>query len=152
MSLTFLLLIAVLALIPCAAQPRRSGSGRSRQSVARIRIRPSTRAAPIDETAAEDAAESINAFAEYGIALQQRADFALKESKRQRRNADILRVELDSEALTYKKRQALEKQLAAAERAEVKNNADAMHLYAQAQVQYAKARKMEEKARNSAPI
>lgn len=152
MSLPILLLIAVLALIPCAAQPRRSGSERSRQRVARIRIHPSTRAAPMDETAAEDAAESINAFAEYGIALTQRADFAMKESKRQRRNADILRCELDSEALTYKKRQALEKQLAAAERAEVKNNADAMHLYAQAQVQYAKARKMEEKARNSAHI
>ena len=152
MSLTVLLLIAVLALIPCAAQPRRIGSGKSRQRVARIRIHPSTRAAPIDETAAEDMQETINAFAEYGIALTQRADFAMKESKRQRRNADILRCELDSEALTYKKRQALEKQLAAAERAEVKNNADAMHLYAQAQVQYAKARKMEEKARNSAPI
>lgn len=152
MSLTVLLLIAVLALIPCAAQQRRSGSGRSRQRVARIRIRPSTHAAPMDETAAEDMQETINAFAEYGIALTQRADFAMKESDRARRNADILRVELDSEALTYKKRQALEKQLAAAERAEVKNNADAMHLYAQAQVQYAKARKMEEKARNSAPI
>ena len=152
MSLTVLLLIAVLALIPCAAQPRRNSSGRSRQRMARIRIHPSTRAAPIDETAAEDAAESINAFAEYGIALTQRADFALKESKRQRRNADILRVELDSEALTYKKRQTLEKQLAAAERAEVKNNADAMRLYAQAQVQYAKARKMEEKARENTCI
>ena len=152
MSLTILLLIAVLALIPCAAQPRRSGSGRSRQRVARIRIHPSTRAAPMDDTAAEDAAESINAFAEYGIALTQRADFAMKESKRQRRNADILRVELDSEALTYKKRQELEKQLAAAERAEVKNNADAMRLYAQAQIQYTKARKMEEKARKNAYI
>lgn len=152
MPLTVLLLIAVLALIPCAAQPRRSGSGRSRQRVARIRIHPSTRAAPIDETADEDMQETINAFAEYGIALTQRANFAMKESDRARRNADILRVELDSEALTYKKRQALEKQLAAAERAEVKNNADAMRLYAQAQIQYAKARKMEEKARNSAPI
>ncbi len=152
MSLTVLLLIAVLALIPCATQPLRNGSGRSRQRVAHIRIQPSTRAAPMDETAAEDAAESINAFAEYGIALTQRADFALKESKRQRRNADILRCELDSGALTYKKRQTLEKQLAAADRAEVKNNADAMRLYAQAQVQYAKARKMEEKARKSAYI
>ena len=146
MSLPILLLIAVLALIPCAAQPRRSGSGRSRQRVARIRIQPSTRSAPIDETAAEDMQETINAFAEYGIALTQRADLALKESKRNRRNADVLRCELDSEALTYKKRQTLEKQLTAAERAEVKNNADAMRLYAQAQVQYAKARKMEEKA------
>lgn len=146
MSLTVLLLIAILSLIPCAAQPRRRGSGRSRQRVARIRIHPSTRAAPMDETAAEDMQETINAFAEYGIALTQRANFAMKESDRARRNADILRVELDSEALTYKKRQALEKQLAAAERAEVKNNADAMRLYAQAQIQYAKARKMEEKA------
>ena len=117
MSLTVLLLIAVLALIPCAAQPRWSGSGRSRQRVARIRIQPSP-AACMDDTAAEDAAESINAFAEYGIALTQRADFAMKESKRARQNADVLRVELDSEALTYKKRQTLEKQLAAAERAE----------------------------------
>ena len=152
MSLTVLLLIAVLALIPCAAQPRRSGSGRSRQRVARIRIQSSTRAAPMDETAADDAAESINAFAEYGIALTQRAEFALKESKRARRNADVLRYELDSESLRYKKRQTLEKQLTAAERAEVKNNADAMRLYAQAQIQYAKARKMEEKARKSAYV
>ena len=144
MQLIILFFVMLLSLVLGSTNRRKKKPGGSRAR-AYIRIRPSGDEF-IAETAADDAAESINAFAEYGIALTQRADFALKESKRARRNADVLRCELDSEALTYKKRQTLEKQLATAERAEVKNNADAMRLYAQAQIQYAKARKMEEKA------
>lgn len=146
-----LFLIVALVLLSCTNEKPRRISNRARQPCIRIRVRakPSKQ---IDTTAAEDIAEAANAFSEYGIALNKRAEYAAKEADKSRRAAADLRRKLNSCALTFLERQTTEKQLAAAERAEVKNNADAMRFYAQAQAQYAKARKMEEKARKSAHI
>ena len=144
MYLLFLIFVFI-CLFVLDNKPRRS-SRRAQQPCIRIRVRASPNK-QIDATAAEDIAEAANAFSEYAIALNKRAEYAAKEADKSRRTAADLRRKLNSCALAFSERQTLEKQLTAAERAEVKHNADAKRLYAQAQTQYTKARKIEEKAR-----